>query len=176
MGHPRATLLSSSIIPITLETKFGGYIYSFEEENYGQDPDEHKLERAWDQKIDIRRIFEGSLDCWKDVESLFYAETLHGDFNCRVLRNLRSIHREKAEKYRTKLNESYELVTDLIAAEKLRGGCLVAKPRWSSFYTMLLKRKRTKNEWPPRSQLEDACAQIALYGGNFDSIENNNAS
>jgi len=92
--------------------------YSSEEGNYDEDPDEHRLKRAWDRKIDIRRIFEGSLDCWKDVESLFYAETLHGDFNCRVLRNLRSVHREKAEKYRTMLNESYELVTDLIAAEK----------------------------------------------------------
>jgi hypothetical protein len=93
-------------------------LYSSEEENYGRDPDEHKLERAWGRKIEIRRIFEGSLGCWNDVEALFYAETLHGDFNCRVLRNLRSVHREKAEMYQTKLNESYELVTDLIAAEK----------------------------------------------------------
>jgi len=93
-------------------------LYSSEEENHGKDPDQHKLERAWDRNINIRRIFEGSLGCWKDVEALFYAETLHGDFNCRVLRNLRSVHREKAEEYQTKLNKSFELVTDLMAAEK----------------------------------------------------------
>jgi hypothetical protein len=92
-------------------------LYSSEEENHGKDPDQHKLERAWDRNINIRRIFEGSLGCWKDVEALFYAETLHGDFNCRVLRNLRSVHREKAEEYQTKLNKSIELVTNLIMSQ-----------------------------------------------------------
>ena len=37
-------------------------------------------------------------------------------------------------------------------------------------------KKETHKKWMAAKELEDACAQIALYGGNFDSIENNNAS
>lgn len=93
-------------------------LYPCEEKDMWEDPDQPKLERAWDRKVKILRIFEGSLRYWKDVEALFYAETLHGDFNCRVLRNLRSIHYEKAEEYQTMLNKSFELVTNLMAARK----------------------------------------------------------
>ena len=93
-------------------------LYFCEEKDMWEDPDQPKLERAWDRKVKILRIFEGSSHYWKDVEALFYAETLHGDFNCRVLRNLRSIYYEKAEEYQTMLNKSFELVTNLMAARK----------------------------------------------------------
>ena len=87
------------------------------EENDGEDPDRPKLKRAWDRKVKIQRIFEGSFCYWEDVEALFYAETLHGDFNCLFLQNLRSYYLGKAEEYQTKLNKSIELVTNLIMSQ-----------------------------------------------------------
>ncbi|KAN0067065.1 hypothetical protein V8E54_014851 [Elaphomyces granulatus] len=66
-------------------------LYSCEENNWGEwDPDRRKPKHAWNRKVKIERIFEGSFYCWSDVQALFHAETLHGDYNCQFLRNLRS--------------------------------------------------------------------------------------
>jgi hypothetical protein len=86
------------------------------EEDYLNDPDQSKLERAWGRRIKIERIFEGIIGHWEDVEALFYAETLHGDFNCRVLRNLRSVYHKKAEVIYIRIKESLPLVKSLVAA------------------------------------------------------------
>jgi hypothetical protein len=73
-------------------------LYSCQEKDMWEDPDQPKLERAWDRKVKILRIFEGSLRYWKDVEALFYAETLHGDGFCKtsvlsIMRKRKSIKR-----------------------------------------------------------------------------------
>jgi hypothetical protein len=84
-------------------------------EQWSEDPDRPKLKHAWGRRVKIRRIFQEPLRHWEDVEALFHAETLHGDFDCQVLQTLRSLYYEKAIEYHLKLSKSMALVENLMA-------------------------------------------------------------
>ena len=74
-----------------------------EKNSWGMDPDELKLERVWNRKIDTVRIYEGTLRYEKDVEAILHAQTIYGDFNNPVLQGLRSSYYQKLEEYQKRL-------------------------------------------------------------------------
>ena len=76
-----------------------------ENNHWGTDPDEPKLEQLWGRKIDTVRIYEGTLRYEKDVEAILHAQTIYGDFNNPVLQGLRSSYYQKLEEYQKKLND-----------------------------------------------------------------------
>jgi hypothetical protein len=92
-------------------------LYADEADVILEDPDQPKLERAWDRRVRISRFFKGSLTAWRDVEALFYGETVYGDSNHPILQKRRSVYYQKAKEYQTKLNESIALVENLMAAK-----------------------------------------------------------
>jgi hypothetical protein len=112
-------------------------LYADEVDVWMEDPDQPKLERAWDRRVTISRIFEGSLHSWDDVEALFYAETLYGNFNHPVLRQLRFTYYERAKEYQTKLDESFLLVDNLRDAEKQSIGSPEASQQASEIANIL---------------------------------------
>jgi predicted nucleotidyltransferase len=76
-----------------------------ENNRWGTDPDEPKLERLWGRKINTVRIYKGTLRYEKDVEAILHAQTIYGDFNNPVLQGLRSSYYQKLEKYQKKLDD-----------------------------------------------------------------------
>jgi hypothetical protein len=96
---------------------------SCEDIYWPDDTDESKLERAWDRQVNMSRIYEGTLLSWKDVEAVFHAETLYGDFNNPVLQNLRSFYCTKVKECQKYIDESVPLVENLrIARESIMSG------------------------------------------------------
>ncbi len=88
--------------------------YSSSEENddgWGADPDEPKLEKAWNRKVDILRIFAGTLCYEKDVEAILLAQTVYGNFNNPTLQSLHSLFFQKAQEYQKRINESEMLAS-----------------------------------------------------------------
>jgi hypothetical protein len=71
-----------------------------EENRFGTDPDELELERVWGRKIDIVRIFEGTVHDEKDIEAILHAQTIYGNFKNPVLQGLRSSWYQKVEEYK----------------------------------------------------------------------------
>jgi hypothetical protein len=116
--HPEKTRLKIFIFyDPTLNPDKIWDLYAEELDIWREDPDQPKLDRAWNRVVEISRIFEGTLHSWDEVEALFYAETLYGNANHPVLRQLRSTYYIKAKEYHTKLNESYPLALNLEEAE-----------------------------------------------------------
>jgi hypothetical protein len=118
-AHPGKTSLN---IVIYYDPNYSGEeiwdLYIAGEDIWEEDLDELKLERAWDRRVRISRVFEGSLEWWWDVEALFYSETVYGDFNHPILRKLRSVYYQGMKEYQLKLNESIPLVKNLMDAER----------------------------------------------------------
>jgi predicted nucleotidyltransferase len=96
-----------------------------EKNRWGADPDESKLERVWGRKIDIVRIFAGTLVYEKDVEAVLHAQTVYGDFNNPVLRTLRSSYYQKVEEYHKRISDSKALAS---IAKKSEDSSKVGKP------------------------------------------------
>jgi hypothetical protein len=71
-----------------------------EENRFGTDPDELKLERVWGRKIDMVRIFEGIMRDERDIEAILHAQTIYGNFKNPVLQGLRSSWYQKVEEYK----------------------------------------------------------------------------
>jgi hypothetical protein len=82
-----------------------------------EDPDQSKFERAWNQKVNISKNFEGNFRYWNDVEATFYAETLYGHYNQPALQNLRSVYYQNVKECLKNLSESVELVRNLRMAK-----------------------------------------------------------
>jgi hypothetical protein len=70
------------------------------------DPDGFELERAWGRRVDIQRIYNGTLCSEEDVMAILHAQTIYGNFNHPVLQDLRSSYFQKAQECEKKLEDS----------------------------------------------------------------------
>jgi len=57
------------------------WYYSKEERDTLLDPDGFELERAWNRRVDILRIYEGTLCSEEDVMAILHAQTVYRNFN-----------------------------------------------------------------------------------------------
>jgi hypothetical protein len=128
-----------------------------------EDPDKSKLERAWGRMVRILRIYEGTLLHWNDVEAVFHAETLYGDFNNPVLRNFRSFYCHKINECQRILGESALLVENLriskesmssseVSQQAYRIAGILATDTWSPLLHLVeLPRGRAEILWKTSS-------------------------
>lgn len=83
-----------------------------EDENCDMDGDlngfEHKLERVWGRRINILRIYKGTL---RSLKATLHAQTVYRNLNHPVLEHLRSSFFQKTLEYKEKLNGSRKLAT-----------------------------------------------------------------
>ena len=73
------------------------------------DPDETKLLRVWGRKINIVRIYAGTLATLENVKAVLLAWTVYGNPVDKTLDKIRSSYFRKVEKYQKKLNECVSL-------------------------------------------------------------------
>jgi hypothetical protein len=100
---------------------------------------------------------------------LFYAETLYGNFNHPVLRQLRFTCYERAKEYQTKLNEAFLLVGKHWDAEKQSIGSPEASQQASEIANIL----KADTVYKPLRHLLDAPRQYAEY---LEEMDNNHPS
>ena len=87
------------------------------EDDLWLDPDGFELERAWNRRVDILKIYKGTLRSKEDVMAILHAQTIYGNFNHPVLQHLRSSYIEKAQECEEKLEDSQDLALRAIQSE-----------------------------------------------------------
>ncbi|KAN0073962.1 hypothetical protein V8E54_007899 [Elaphomyces granulatus] len=91
------------------------------EDDLWLDPDGFELERAWNRRVDILRIYKGTLQgnlrSEEAIMAILHAQTIYGNFNHPVLQHLRSSYIEKAQECEEKLEDSQDLALRAIQSE-----------------------------------------------------------
>jgi hypothetical protein len=93
------------------------------------DPEEFKLALVWGRKARATRIFEGTLCRIRDLEGIFYGQTIYGDFNNPALRDLRSFYHRRLEEFSKRVKECMEIVSP----KRKPDSSMVSKPLMDIF-------------------------------------------